>query len=217
MSQKLLSITTDQAIAIMKGKGLTGLENANVRYHEFYDIQPYNAAGFIALPFFGRNPAGLGIEDTNLLTGAPQLPASQAFVACAISMQFTPGADRTLLGAPLTAVAAIDDFIAVTESGRVNFKTGTAKEYVSNGPLRRFPAATQLAIDCAASDTSTAAAGQRTVIQLPKIQGPIYEITPKVLKPLEVFTFESRWNAQVPVSIAGKIEARMYGFLADFG
>lgn len=217
MSHKIISLTADDAAKIMTAKGLKNVGNANLRYHEFYDIQPYQQAGHQMLSYFGRNPSGLSIEDTNLLGGTSQLAASQAFLACALSVQFTPGADRTMLGAPGTALAAVDDFIAVAESGRVNFKTGTAKEYVSNGPLRRFPAATQLAYDGSASDTTTAGAGQRTIVQLPKIQGPLYEFTPKLMMPLEVFTFETRWDKAVAVSANGKIEARLYGFIADFG
>ncbi len=209
-----LNLTLAEAIKAMTDKKVPGIATANIRYHEFYDRQPYAQAGQNAIQFFGRNPSTISDDDSNLRTGKSELSSSQCFIVCAISTHLEPGADATAYGVGGTA-AAIDDYIAFVRSGRLVFKTGSREDYVENGPLGRFPPATQLMLGGVGSDSSTAGAGQRTLIQHAAMEGGIYEVTPKIIMPGDAFEFSAKWSTPVAVSVAGRIDGRLYGYLAD--
>lgn len=216
MSNVLKLLTPKEALEAFKAKKVQGAESGNLRYHEFFDRQPYAQAGQLLVPFFTRAPASVSEDDCNLRSGKPEMPSTQAFITCGISCHFEPGADQTSVGASAaTSLLAIDDFLAVERSGRLIFKAGSREDYVENGPLARFPPMTQPMFGGALSDSTTAGAAQRTGMQNVFIDGDMYPVTPKVLLPGDAFTAEARWGAAKAVSAAGVIEFRMYGYIVD--
>lgn len=213
---KLALPSLKDAIAIMTAAQVKNAATANIRYAELFDRQPYAQAGQTSLQFFGRNPSGLSDDATNLRSGKSEINTSQCFIVCGVSCHFEPGADQTLVGATAaTSLGAIDDYLTVMRSGRVVFKTGSREDYIENGPLFRFPPMTQPIISGAISDTTTAGGNQRTAMQNVCVEGDMYPVSPKIIMPGDAFELSVRWGASVPVSVAGLIEGRLYGFLAD--
>jgi len=209
-------ITVKEAIAALVAKGIKDAANANVRYAEFYDRQPYAQAGQGIISFFGRNPSTYSEDASNLRTGKSEISSSQAFIVCGVSCHFEPGADQTLVGATAAqSLAALDDFLLVERSGRLIFKTGSREDYIENGPLFRFPPMVQPVIGGALSDTTTAGGSQRTALQNVLLTGDMYPVSPKIIAPGDAFELTAKWAAAVPVSAAGIIEGRLYGYLAD--
>ena len=209
---KSISTKINSIVAALQARGID-VSKFQPRYYEFFDNQPYAQAGQATTKFFSREVGSRSADDCNL--DAPsRFPTNQIFVCCALSTLFIPGADQNSTGANAQP-AFIDDFLVVNNAGRVEFAVGSTSTYVNNGPLRSFPAARQIVLGGAVTDSSTAGAAQRTEIQAANISGDIYEITPKIIMPGEQFRFDVKFASNVPVSVAGRMEARMYGFLAE--
>ena len=213
-SFKLISAT--EAIKAMTDKGVKNASGANLRYAELFDRQPYAQAGQNTVQYFGRNPASVSYDDSNLRGGKSEISNSQCFIVCGISTHFEPGADQTPSGATIAAtLPALDDFLKVERSGRVIFRTGSREDYIECGPLMRFPPMVQPLIGGALSDTTTAAGNAKSAILNVVLAGDMYPVTPKIIMPGDQFEFSVQWAAPVPVSAAGIIEGRLYGYLAD--
>lgn len=209
-------LTLVEATKILTDKAVKGAKDANIRYAELYDRQVYAQAGQTLISFFGRNPSLVAEDDCNLRSGKSEISSSQAFIVCGVSCHFEPGADQTSVGATAaTSLVALDDFLIVERSGRLVFRTGTREDYIENGPLARFPPMVQPVIGGAISDTTTAGAAQRTAIQNVFLSGEMYPVTPKVIMPGDQFELSAKWSALKPVSAAGVIEGRLYGYIAD--
>lgn len=194
-----------------RGINVTGLE---LREYEFYDYQPYAVAGQQKIGFFSRSTSSRTADDCNL-DSVSQIPNTMIFVPCAFSVEFRPGAAPASYGAGATP-AFVNDYRAVMNSGRLSFRAGSQRTtYLECGPLHRFPSPSQVMLGGAASDASTAAASQRTLIQQAVTSGPLFTITPKVLLPSDPFSLDAEWATVAPVSVAGVIGARMIGYLAD--
>ena len=213
-SFKLISAV--EAVKVMTDKQVKNASTSNLRYAEFFDRQAYAQAGQNTIQFFGRNPANVSYDESNLRSGKSEISSSQCFIVCGISCHFEPGADQTPSGAPIAAtLPALDDFLKVERSGRLVFKTGSREDYVENGPLLRFPPMVQPLIGGALADTTTAAGNAKSAILNVVLAGDMYPITPKIIMPGDQFEFSAQWAAPVVVSAAGIIEGRLYGYLAD--
>jgi hypothetical protein len=205
----------------------------NLNSYEFltqslYDSAAYPTTGIAQLTFF-QFQVGAGVsvisggaktlEDTNMLA-AGSMPAMQAFVVTGIELDMQP-AVPAFTAATLPAVfgaqavaSPINDVWKVRATGWLQFNIGS-KAYMTEGPLMRFPASTDLEIDAAAADVSTAGASFQTRISYAKAVGVPYLLAPNnlLLIPNQNFSLTLNWATLQTVVTAMRIFARFTGQL----
>lgn len=164
-----------------------------------YDHQNYPAAGGIpSLTFFGTpyTAAGRTLADTNMESGGT-LPNPQSFLIESIAVTIDPGVD---VGAQHYA----NDVNTLANLGVLVLRIGS-KDYVTEGPLNRFPPDTRLAVTLGAQ-----ANGEFAVVT-----GRTYKILPFLLKPTENFNVQVLFpNAPaLPSNTAARIGVFLNGTL----
>lgn len=193
-------------------------------WYPLYDYQAYAAAGQAKLTFFAL-PQGQGVTshpgsagakteaDTNMTAGG-QLPSPQKFFCIGVSVDFWPGNAVNAGSALANAGRNWQDVWSVSRSGYLKMKIGS-KDYVTDGPIGKFPSDTRLAGAAALADSTTAAAAQMTQVDYATLAGSPYEITPFWIPSSQNFAVELAWpNAMaLPSGVAGRIGVRLLGYM----
>jgi hypothetical protein len=181
-----------------------------------YDTNTYAAAGQLQMQFF-QVPRGQGavpktLADTNM-TLAGQLPKPQNFLAYWIELYIIPSAALSAVGALTAAAFANDVMKFYTQPASLTFRIGD-KNYVEEAPLIKFPPRGGLTGFSAASDTTTAAAAGRFILDYATNSGPLYEIDPALrLVDSQNFSVVLDWPALVTLSADAKIVCNLGGYL----
>lgn len=152
-----------------------------------FDTAIYPAAGATQLNFFAL-PIGQGTSpftgaktasDTNMNL-AGQLPAMQGFLVEAIEVLFLPTTPSVAAQMPAAFGAQaisqiVNDAYIFRRSGNLNFLVGS-KPYLQDGPMMKFPASADFAINAALADVSTAGANFQSRIAYGKAVGRTYSL-----------------------------------------
>lgn len=207
---------------VMKVVPLSDLQRYNVNrpgqeegiWQPQYDYQTYATAGTTSMSFF-QVPQGQGgktIADTNI-EQAGALPIPKRFLVQAIEVVFYSGVTPSTFGAG-AAANYINDVHAIAKSGHLQFFIGS-KAYLDEAPIGVFPASFGIGGFAAASDASTAAASQQTLVQYGRPVGRTYEITPILIPSQQNFKVILDWPAVVatPSGVDGRIGVRLLGTL----
>lgn len=192
-------------------------------YQPLYDSQLYPAAGTGQMTFF-QVPVGGGataktLSNTNMKS-AGQMPSPQSFLIKEISIQWYPGQTTSapVQGpvAAATVIGALNDMAKVFRTGYLSLDIGS-KNYLQHGPLDQFPPRSHLNAAVAITDATTAASALCSRIEVPFIDGEVYEITPIMLEPNQNFSVTLNWPEGVqslPSSDAlAIIEVTLWGLL----
>jgi hypothetical protein len=192
------------------------LKNAEPREYSYYDQQIYLQTGTQRLAYFGRNTSDVPPGRSNYLGSKSEMPSNQAMIVTHLGIDVLPGGDQTALGAAAVSADWLDDYLALINTPSTTiFQVGQKIVYTKDGPLRRFATDRQVQISGMASDSTTAGANQRALVQSAVVLGRQYAITPKVILPGDAFTFATDFHVP-PVLKAGAImEARLFGWIAD--
>lgn len=188
-----------------------------------YDIQPYPQGGVTQLTFF-QNQVGSSISgvtktlaDTNMF-GNGSLPQPQQFLIQAIQIEWFPGqtsAPYQFLGVA-TAAGQVEDFVGVFNGKGYAVLTIGTKPYLQEGPLITLPPRSAVGIDAAASNATTAGAGQSLQIVNAFARGPLWHINPLLIPPLQNFSVTLNWPTAVPLASTdalARIGVRLWGML----
>lgn len=193
--------------------GITRPDARDVFANSLYHFQAYAAAGAAQLQFFnvGFGSAAGGKDDTNLEV-PNQLQAGQTFEYRAIEIHFFPGVEVAAYGAGAIASFARDVY-AVGKAGRAEFVI-SSKTVLIEGPIGRMPPSTRMVLDAALSDASTAAVAQQSRIAYAAWGGPLYTLTPDVIRPTEAFNITLYNLPALPSAVAGRIGVVLQGVLS---
>lgn len=192
-----------------------------------YDSASYATAGQNVLTFFQQaQGAGTGVisaaaktlEDTNMQVGG-QLPNQQAFLVTSVELDvqpditFTAAAQPAAFGAQAIATS-VNDVWKIRATGWLNFAIGQ-KNYLTEGPLMKYPASNDLEIDAAAADISTTGANMQTRIAYAKAVGPSYILAPNnlLLVPMQNFVGTLNWTTVETIASTARIFFRLMGQL----
>jgi hypothetical protein len=197
-----------------------------------YDSAAYVTAGQNALTFF-QTPQGGGtspisgaaktFEDTNMLAAA-MMPAMQAYLVTSIELDIQTGigASGSLFpAAQLPAVfgaqavaAAVNDNWKIRATGFAKLTIGS-KDYITEGPLMKFPASNDFELSGAMSDISTTGASMQSRNMYGKSVGPAYTLAPNnlLLAPTQNFAGSLNWATLVTVTTQARIFFRLMGQL----
>lgn len=177
-----------------------------------YDTQTYLAAGQTNLSFF-QTPNGSGgktFADTNM-SAAGMLSSPQYFLVESIEVSFFPTAALTATGAAATAAFLNDTNIFTRYNAWLEFSI-LNKFYVQEGPLGKFPPRNALRVAAAASDTTTAGANQKTIINYAAADGELYNFPdPLVIPPNTTFLVSLKWPAAVAISANAQVMVNLTG------
>src|SRR6185312_15316498 len=189
-------------------------------YQPLYDILNYPAAGTAGLTFYQRTvgSGGTTLSDTNMAAQGA-LPQPQQFMIHAISVDWYPGTEATAL--PVTygagaANGAINDMVKVFRYGGYAVFTIGTKQYLQLAPLSKLPSRTAFDFHAAASDTTTAGAGQQWRAQAPYIRGPMFHVTPMLIPPMQNWNLQLVWPTLIPLGTSSSttyIGVTLYGEL----
>lgn len=209
-----------------------GLTNENVETirQSLYDTLVVPLLGANQLTYFA-NPIGQGLSaapgnalapkskaDTNM-TLAGQLPAGQAYLIESIEVDFQPGssavANTFALQSPVTfAVAAAATVTSGVDDVNAFYNTGflvlsiMSKDYLTEGPLGRFPPKAHREIDSAINGNS-ATVGTSLVALNKAVGRPYYMEVPLPLKAGQNFAATLNWPALVPLPTGKNGAARV--------
>lgn len=202
-----------------------------------YDTAVYATAGAVTIPFFST-PIGQGssaapgnagnvktLADTNM-TLAGQLPAGQNFFMESIEVDIQAGSSAATtttfaLVNPLvfnaaassgTVMAAVSDVAALYHTGFLSLNVGS-KNYLTDGPLSKFPPKTHLNVNAAVASTS-ATVGQ-TLVSLARAEGRPYNVDPIRLENGQNFAVSANWPVAVatPSGFNASIRVELDGWL----
>jgi hypothetical protein len=201
-----------------------------------YDTTIYATAGATSLNFFAT-PVGQGLSaapgnangtktlaDTNM-TLAGQVPAGQNYLVETIEVDFRPGSVSTAntftLVNPIvfnaaassgTVFGAVSDVAAIYTTGFLNFSVGS-KNYLTEGPMNKFPPQQRLSVQGAVASTS-ATVGQ-TAITLARAEGRPYHVDPIRLENGQNFSVTCNWPVAVatPSGFNGALRVSLDGYL----
>jgi len=179
-----------------------------------YDSVAYAQAGQTQLQFFQIPKGQLSKTnaDTNM-TVAGMLPAPQSFLIQTVELYFFAGAVITATGATATGNYTNDVHLFYKSLAFLDLTIGS-KSYLTEAPLQKFPPRCGLTGWAALSDSTTAGANQRTVINYAANAGPVYEMNPPILlTPTQNFNLSLNWPAAVALSVAGTVFAQFSGVL----
>ncbi len=202
-----------------------------------FDTAVYATAGATGINFFAT-PQGQGSSaapgnagnpktsvDTNMQL-AGQLPAGQSFLVESVEVDIKAGSSAATtttfaLVHPIvfavaasagTVFAAVADVNALYSTGVLTFTVGS-KNYLQDGPLRKF--APKQGVDVSGAVASTSATVGQTTIALAKAQGEPYNIVPITLRSSQNFSVALNWPVVVatPSGFNAAIQVALCGFL----
>lgn len=181
-------------------------------WQPFYDFQSYASAGTNQQTFF-QVPVGSGATpktyaDTNMQL-AGQFPAPTAFLCTAIMVYFDPGAADSTTQTTAAAQTNINDVIAVSNSGYLEFTIG-GKVYLRDAPLGKF--APNFTINGFASISANFTAPVLTQTGFARAAGRYYEITPFLIPQSQNFNVTLYWPTVQSTVSTGRIGIIMDGF-----
>lgn len=190
-------------------------------YQPLYDTALYPTAGVASMTFF-QNPVGSNnktLSDTNMKS-AGQMPSPQSFLIKEISIQWYPGQTTSApVQGPVAAATvsgSLNDMAKIFRSGYLSIDIGS-KNYLQHGPLDQFPPRAHLNANVAVSDATTAAAALCSRIEVPFIDGEVYDITPIMLEPNQNFSVTLNWPEGVQSLPSGdalaRIQVTLWGLL----
>ncbi len=179
-----------------------------------YDSAAYAQAGQTQISFYQlpKGQSGKTFADTNM-TGAGALPSPQSFLIETIELYFYPAGVPSTYGAGVAGNFVNDTYTFFKKGGWLELFIGS-KAYLDEAPLQKFPPRCGLSGFAGASDNSTEAGNQQTLINYASGGGPIYEIDPPILLvPTQNFVVTLNWPTAVPLVAAGTVVCSMGGIL----
>lgn len=179
-----------------------------------YDYQSYAAGGQTQLNFFQVpvGQSGKTIEDTNMdLAGS--LPQGKNFLVQAIEVAFFPGVATSTLGAP-AADLFTQDVYTFMKSGHLSFFY-LSKNYLDEAPIGVVGQSFGMDGFAAASDSTTAGAGQAVQMKYAQLHRRVYKINPVKLASQQNFKVTMDWSSAValPSTVAARVGVRLLGVL----
>jgi hypothetical protein len=179
-----------------------------------YDDATYLAAGQTQLQFFQtpKGQSGKTLQDTNM-TAAGALPAPQSFLVQSIELYMFPSEALILTVGADTLATFMNNVYEVAKSGWLELFIGS-KPYLDEAPLMKFPPRCGLSGFAALSDTTTAGAARRSVLNYVSVGGPTYELQPPILLvPTQNFIVTLNWSAAVAITADMVIYCNLGGIL----
>lgn len=165
-----------------------------------YDYQDYATAGATQFTFFQTTIGGGGttLADTSM-RAAGQFPRPQEFLVTGIQVLFVPGVEPELAGLADDAQGDYlnDVFAVLFGDAWLDLFIGS-KTYLQDGPLAKFTQQFKLMGDSALSDSSTAGASQKSVINYGTHCGKYYSITPVKVPANQNFNVTLNFPAAIP-------------------
>lgn len=191
-------------------------DTVNGSNEPLYDNLVYAAAGQGSLAFFQRgfNQATNGYGDTNMQT-AGMLTTGTKFRVMGIEIHFWSGLAVAGFGEAetVTKLQAIDDLIAAIQTAWLEiYINGTVLQ--SRIPALLLPPSVGISAAVALSDTTTAAAAQRSSMVYGSFSGPLFEVPPFTLEANTAFNFKLNWpgaGVALPSNVAGRIGCYLRG------
>jgi hypothetical protein len=207
--------------------------NVNIDKYEMisqslYDSVAYPTTGSNQLTLF-QLPIGSGVsvisgsaktpEDTNM-QAAGNMPAMQAYIVSSIEVDVQPAVpafgatNLPAFSGAAQVISTINDVWKIRATGYLVFTIGS-KNYMTEGPLMKFPASNDLEIDAAIADSTTAGAANERYAAYAKAVGPAYEIAPNnlLLIPNQNFAVTLNWATLQTVTTAARLFVRLMGTL----
>jgi hypothetical protein len=181
---------------------------------DLYDSAAYPTTGLQQIQFFqtplGQN--GKTFADTDMVT-AGALPSPQKFLITDIRLGFYPGVQPSSLGAPAADSFINDTYKWWTSPAWLELFIAS-KPYLDLSPLILFPPGNGMSGFAAASDTTTAGAGQQTLIGYTQASGPVFEMQPPLLLTANTnFKVTLNWPALVTIGTQAKVFCHLGGYL----
>jgi hypothetical protein len=185
----------------------------NATNEPLYSFNTYASAGQTQLTFFQTvvGSAANGYGDTNMEL-AGQISAGNQFEARGLEVVFQPGINTGLIQQPeANKLAYGDDVLAAFSLGWVEIYT--LNKLYQRMPMWLCPPSTRLNLQSALSDTTTAAASQRSSVNYGAMAGPAWDLCPFTLQPSMQFKITLNWaTAQaLPSGVAGRIGVVLRG------
>jgi hypothetical protein len=185
-----------------------------VIWQPLYDYQTYAMAGATQMTFFQRSvgSSGTTYADTNMTVGG-MLPRPQEFLITGIQVYFKPAGavNRSALAAATVLENWNDINDVIFASNFLKLFIGS-KDYLTDGPLGKFPPVFGISGAAAYMGTTTADMNGRAT-DYAKATGRYYSITPVKIPANQNFNVSLNWPTAAAAAAAGLIGVILDGFL----